>query len=179
MTHLSSANFHGWDVEEIQRTFAKVTYFDVSQVAPVVKNPSANAGDTGGANSIPGLGRSPREGNGKPLQNSCLETPIGSGAWRATVHEAGKSQTLQTKQHARAHTHTHLFWYHLAVRETWVLSLGREDPLEKEMATHSSIPAWRIPWTEEPGRSMGSQRVGHDWATSLTQAILRFCKKES
>ena len=46
--------------------------------------------------------------------------------------------------------------------------LGREDPLEKEMATHSSTLAWRIPWTEEPGRlqSMGSQRVGHDWATS-------------
>ena len=48
--------------------------------------------------------------------------------------------------------------------ETWVLSLGWEDPLEKEMATHSSILAWRIPWTEEPGRlqSMGSQRVRHD-----------------
>ena len=45
------------------------------------------------------------------------------------------------------------------VQETWVRFLGREDPLEKEMATHSSIPAWRIPWTEEPGRlqSMGSQ----------------------
>ena len=50
------------------------------------------------------------------------------------------------------------------VRETWVRSLGREDPLEKEMATHSSILAWKIPWTEEPGRlqSTGSQRVGHD-----------------
>ena len=48
--------------------------------------------------------------------------------------------------------------------ETWVQSLGREDPLEKEMATHSRIPAWRIPWTEEPGglHSMGLQRVGHD-----------------
>ena len=48
--------------------------------------------------------------------------------------------------------------------ETWVQSLGREVPLEKEMATHSSILAWKIPWTEEPGRlqSMGSQRVGHD-----------------
>ena len=47
--------------------------------------------------------------------------------------------------------------------ETWVRSLGREDPLEKEMATHSSILAWRIPWTEELGRLqfMGSQRVGH------------------
>ena len=48
--------------------------------------------------------------------------------------------------------------------ETQVQSLGWEDPLEKEMAIHSSILAWRIPWTEEPGRlpSMGSQRVGHD-----------------
>ena len=50
------------------------------------------------------------------------------------------------------------------MRETQVQSLGREDPLEKEMATHSTILAWRIPWREEPGRlqSMGSQRVGHD-----------------
>ena len=51
-----------------------------------------------------------------------------------------------------------------AMQEPWVPSLVWEDPLEKEMATHSSILAWRIPWTEEPGRlqSMGSQRVGHD-----------------
>ena len=51
-----------------------------------------------------------------------------------------------------------------AVRETWVRSLGRKDTLEKGMATHSSILAWRIPWTEEPSelQSMGSQRVGHD-----------------
>ena len=51
-----------------------------------------------------------------------------------------------------------------AKQETGVQSLGQEDPLEKEMATHSSILAWKIPWTEEPGRlqSMGSQRVGHD-----------------
>ena len=50
------------------------------------------------------------------------------------------------------------------MRETWVLSLGREDPLEKEMAIHSSTIAWKIPWMEEPGRleSMGSLRVGHD-----------------
>ena len=51
-----------------------------------------------------------------------------------------------------------------AMQETWVLSLDREDPLEKEMATHSRTLAWKIPWMEEPGRlqSMGSQRVGHD-----------------
>ena len=50
------------------------------------------------------------------------------------------------------------------MRETWVQSLGQEDPLEKEMATHSSILAWKIPWREESGglQSMGSQRVGHD-----------------
>ena len=50
------------------------------------------------------------------------------------------------------------------MRETWVLSLGWEVPLEKKMATHSSILAWKIPWMEEPSRlqSMGSQRVGHD-----------------
>ena len=56
------------------------------------------------------------------------------------------------------------------MRETWVRSLGREDPLEKEMATHSSTLAWKIPWTEKSGRlqSMGSQRVGHDWVTSLS-----------
>ena len=55
-----------------------------------------------------------------------------------------------------------------AMPEIWVWSLSREDPLEKEMATHSSILAWRIPWTEEPGRlqSMGSQRVGYNWATN-------------
>ena len=51
-----------------------------------------------------------------------------------------------------------------AMQETWVQSLGWEDPLEKEMATHSSTLAWKIPWTEEPGRlqSMGWQRVGHN-----------------
>ena len=50
------------------------------------------------------------------------------------------------------------------LRETWIQSLGCEDPLEKEMAAHSHTLAWKILWTEEPGRlqSMGSQRVGHD-----------------
>ena len=50
-----------------------------------------------------------------------------------------------------------------AMQETWIQSLGQEDPLEKEMATHSSILAWRIPWKEEPGGlySIGSQRIGH------------------
>ena len=53
-----------------------------------------------------------------------------------------------------------------AMQETWVWSQGQKEPLQKGMATHSSILAWRILWKEEPGglQSMGSQRVGHDWA---------------
>ena len=60
--------------------------------------------------------------------------------------------------------------------ETWVRALGWEDPLEKEMAIHSRTIAWRIPWTEEPGRlqSTGLQRVGHDWTTSLTHSMNMF-----
>ena len=77
------------------------------------------------------------------------------------------------------------------MQETRVQSLGWEDPLEKGMATHSSILTWRIPWTEEPGKSqsMGSQRVGHDWGTftfinTLLASLLSvfveilFCKAE-
>ena len=58
-----------------------------------------------------------------------------------------------------------------AMQEIWVRSLGQEDPLEEEMATHSSILAWEVPWTEEPGRlqSMGLQRVGCDLSTEKQQ----------
>ena len=69
--------------------------------------------------------------------------------------------------------------------ETRVQSLGWEDPLEKEMAIHSNTIAWKIPWTEEPGRlqSMGSQTVGHDWVTSLSLSsqsqLLTYCDQIS
>ena len=61
--------------------------------------------------------------------------------------------------------------------ETWVWPLDLEDPLEKEMATHSSILAWRIPWTEEPGglQFLGSQRVRHDWAAAAAAKLLQSC----
>ena len=61
------------------------------------------------------------------------------------------------------------------MQEIWVQSLGREDPLEQEMAIHSNILAWKIPWTEEPGRqqSMGSQRVRHDLATKLRSSQMK------
>ena len=66
-----------------------------------------------------------------------------------------------------------------AMQETWVRSLGREDPLEKEMATHSSVLAWRIPWTEEPGglQSMGLQRVRLDWADGNDDPICETAKE--
>ena len=61
----------------------------------------------------------------------------------------------------------------LTMQETWVQSLGQEDPLEKEIATHSSTLAWKIPWMEKPGRlqSMGLQRVGHDFTFTFTLAV--------
>ena len=82
------------------------------------------------------------EGNGTPLQYSCLENPMDSGAWWAVVHGVGKSQT-------RLNGFTFTFHFHA---------------LEKEITTHSSVLAWRIPGTGEPGglSSMGSHRVGHD-----------------
>jgi len=62
-------------------------------VALLVKNLPANAGDVRDTGSIPGLGRSPGEGNGNPLQHSCLENPMDRGAWWATVHRVAKNQT--------------------------------------------------------------------------------------
>ena len=84
------------------------------------------------------------ESNGNPLQYSCLENPMDGGAWWATVHGVARSRTWLSD-------FTFIFHFHA---------------LEKEMATHSSVLAWRIPGTQEPGRllSMGSHRIGHDWS---------------
>ena len=84
------------------------------------------------------------EGNGTTFQYSCLENPMDGGAWWAAIHGVAKSQ-------ARLSNFTFTFHFHA---------------LEKEMATHSSVLAWRIPGTGEPGGlpSMGSHRVGHDWS---------------
>ena len=104
----------------------------------------ASAYSAGDPGSIPGSGRSPGEGNGNPLQYS----------WTSLVAQMVKRLPI--------------------MRETWVWSLGREDLLEKEIAIHSSTLAWKIPWMEEPGKlqSMGSQRVGHDWATSMSCHVM-------
>ena len=90
------------------------------------------------------------EGNGTPLQYSCLANPMDGGALWAAVHEVAKSQT-------RLSDFTFTFHFHA---------------LETEMVTHSSVLAWRIPGTGEPGGlpSMGSHRVGHDWSNLAAAA---------
>ena len=94
-----------------------------------------------------------REGDGTPLQSSCLENPMDGGAWWGAVHGVAKSRK-------RLSNFTFAFHFHA---------------LEKEMATHSSVLAWRIPGTAEPGGllSMGSHRVGHDWSNLAAAASER------
>ena len=93
------------------------------------------------------------EGNGTPLQYSCLENPMDRGAWEAAVHGVARSQTRLSD---------FTFTFHFPA-------------LEKEMATHSSILAWRIPGTGEAGGLpfMGSRRVGHDWSSLAAAADLK------
>ena len=93
------------------------------------------------------------EGNGTPLQYSCLENPMDGGAWWAGVHGVAKSQAWLSD---------FTFTFHF-------------DALEKEMATHSSVLAWRIPGIGEPGGlpSMGLHRVGHDWS-NLAVAVAAY-----
>ena len=83
------------------------------------------------------------------------ELVIDRVSWCAAIHGVTKSRTSLVAQMVKRLC---------TMRETWVQSLGREDLLKKGMAPHSSTLAWKIPWTEEPGRleSIGSQRVGHD-----------------
>ena len=92
--------------------------------------------------SVLASGRPPGGEHGNPLQYSRLEKPMDQGAWWAVVHRVAKS-------HIRLNDFTFTFYFHA---------------LEKEMATHSSVLAWRIPGTAEPGGlpSMGSHKVGHD-----------------
>ena len=99
------------------------------------------------------------EGNGTPLQYSCLENPMGGGAWWTAAHGVTKSRT-------RLSYFTFTFHFH---------------KLEKEMVSHSSILAWRIPGTGEPGGlpTMGSHRVGHDWRNLTVAAAAVMITKQS
>ena len=88
-----------------------------SQVASVVKNLPANAGDARDTGSLPGLGRSPGVGNGTPLQHSCLENSIGIGTWGSTVYGATKNQTRLSD---RANTHTHTPFMHQDIAKNFM-----------------------------------------------------------
>ena len=146
------------------------TNFPVTPSAEV-KASACNVGDLG---SISGSGRSPGEGNGTPLQYSCLENPMVGGALWAAVHGVTKSRTRlsdftvpSTYSWAPGFPGGSVVKNLPAMQETQVILvpfLGQQDPLEEEMVTHPNILTWKIPWTEKPGRlqSMGSQRVGHD-----------------
>ena len=126
------------------------------------KESACSAGDPG---SIPGLGRCPGEGNGNTLQYPLPGKFQGGGVWWAILHGVTESQTQSdftfflslSFSYNRASLVAQRLKRLPAMWETWVRSLGREDPLEKEMVTHSSILAWRIPWTEELG---GLQSTG-------------------
>ena len=115
----------------------------------------------------------PRRRNGSPLQYSCLENPMHRGAWQASVHRAAKSQT-QLKPLSicpkNGASQVSLVVKNLPcnardMRDSSSI-LGQQDLMEKATATHSSILAWRIPWTEESGglQSIGSYRVWQDWS---------------
>ena len=112
-----------------------------SLVAQMVKVSAYSVRDPG---SIPGSGRSLREGNGNPLQYSCLENPMDGETWQATIHAVTKSWTRLSN---------FTFPEGSNGKESacnavdWVPSLGQEDPLKKGLATHSSILAWRTPET--------------------------------
>ena len=124
-----------------------------------VKASACIVGDLG---SIPGSGRSPGEGNGNPLQYSCLENPMDGRAWWATVHRVTKSRTRLNDL-----TLSRSKWIHLhdlakgttcvppGFKDTWVCvpiySYHRCYTSEKAMALHSRTLAWKIPWMEEPG----------------------------
>ena len=123
-----------------------------------LKQPSTHAGGCKGGPWLDGINvfvrRGSGEGNGTPLQYSCLENPMDGGARWAAVHSVTKSRT-------GLHDITFTFHFHA---------------LEKEMATHFSILAWRIPGMGDPSGlpSMGSHRVGHDWSDLAAAAAAGF-----
>ena len=114
------------------------------------KESSCNVGDLG---LIPGLRRSPGEGKGYPLQYSGLENSMDYVYSPWGCKESDRTERLSVSLWASLTAQ--LVKNVPAVQETGVWSLGREDSLKKEMATHSSVLAWRIPWTEEPGSPWG------------------------
>ena len=173
-------------------------YFKMGSVAQMIKDFVHSAGDLG---TIPGLGRSPGERYGYPLQCSCQENPMDRGAWQVTVHGVAKSQTWQklmllylkhysTPGEGNGTPLQYPCLENPMGRGAWWAAVHgvmksqtrlsdftftfHFPALEKDMATHSSVLAWRIPGMGEPGGqlSMGSHRVGHDWSDLAAAAAV-------
>ena len=121
------------------------------------KKSACNTGDMG---SLVGSRRSPGGGNGKPRHYSCLKNSMDRGAWEAIVQRTTNSQTQLSIEHIHNIKYGFPGGSVVKTLPATVQALGREDSLKKKMATHASILAWNIPWTEEPSRlqSMGLQR---------------------
>ena len=118
-------------------------------------------------------------GGNKSVKNIFQIKKIKSGireSWIKSNEDIYTSDICMSNKLYNMYTHIHIWGFprgsdqeSVLNAETQIWFMGQEDPLEKEMSTHFSIPAWRIPWTEEPGelQSMGLQRVGHDWVIEL------------
>ena len=127
--------------DKVNQRYSKWTQLIPTPGFPGDSDSKESACNSGGSGSSLRSGKSPGEGNGYPLQYSCLEN---SSPWDrresdTTEQLTGASQVALGKK------------LPVNTRDTWVRSLGQEDALEEGMATHSSILAWRIPWTEESG----------------------------
>ena len=169
--------------------FLKITtwnsvFFFASLLAQLVKSPPANAGDARETGSTPGSGKSPREGNGNPLQYSCLENPTDRGAWRSTVHGVTKSQT-QLSMHA--HT-VYLYWFSICrfahclllqkVNSLWDVScknlclfrLFAVPPEPRTPSCHSKHSI-TIHWIQENDEGMVFQGQGWNMQISLLNII--------
>ena len=150
-----------------KKLFYLYSLFDLASLFPGGSDGKVSAYNAGDPGSIPGWGKILWRRKWQPTPvllpgKSHERSPVGYSPWGLT-----KSDTTEWLYFLLAHVVKNL----PAMRETQVRSLRREDPLEKGMATHSSILVWRIPWTKEPGKlqSMGLQRVRHDWASNIYQ----------
>ena len=155
-------------------------------VGSVIKKPPANSGDAVDVGSIPGWGRSPRWGNGNPLQSSCLGNPMDRGAWRATVHGVSKSQTLLSNWACVcvcAHTHTHTHYTmcphggpdktraseFIFKVQTWSSS-SKSPYLSQCYALSSKVPSRPSDSSLTHLPPSGCHRFQSPWITSLTPA---------
>ena len=123
------------DIAKKKKCLLKIPILN-SQVAPVVKNPPANARDAREVGSIPGLGRRPGEGNGNPLHYSCWEKSMGRGTWWAIVHEVTKSQTQRSTHTQQSRNfHSLVVWLSTKMTHIWSILLSQSSSQQTKLHT--------------------------------------------